>query len=352
MKNKKTFVFWMLIALLLAAIAFTQCYVNLEKKTKNTGELQIVTSFYPMYIATANLVKDVDGVTVTNLSEPQTGCLHDYQLTTADMKLLSTADLFIVNGGGIEGFLTEVAEAYPQLKIVSASDSIEALEADDHENHDDHEATEHEEADNHEDHEATEHEEAAVHEDHEDHVHNHGEVNGHLWMSVENHELQVANIAKALKEMDALHATSYESNLRDYLQKLEKLREAQEEIREQSEGAGVVILHSAFAYVAKDYDWQVLECLDLDEEDQVTALSGGDIAQVVELIKANQVSVLLVEKKYGQGIATTLEQETGAKPLYLNTCNRGDGSLDSYIEAMGSNIEIISEVLGEKGAMK
>lgn len=66
----------------------------------------------------------MEGVTLENLSEPQTGCLHDYQLTAADMKLLSKADVFIVNGGGIESFLSDVAESYPDLKIVQACDGI------------------------------------------------------------------------------------------------------------------------------------------------------------------------------------------------------------------------------------
>lgn len=58
-----------------------------------------------MYIAAENIVGDAEGVTLTNLSEPQTGCMHDYQLTPEDMKLLSRADVFIVNGGGIENFV-------------------------------------------------------------------------------------------------------------------------------------------------------------------------------------------------------------------------------------------------------
>ncbi len=71
---------------------------------------------YPMYIAAENVIGDADGVRLENLSEPQTGCLHDFQLTPEDMKLLSTADVFIINGGGIESFMKEVAEAYPNLK--------------------------------------------------------------------------------------------------------------------------------------------------------------------------------------------------------------------------------------------
>ena len=45
--------------------------------------------------STENIIAGIDGVSLTNLSEPQTGCLHDFQMTPADMKLLSTADVFV-----------------------------------------------------------------------------------------------------------------------------------------------------------------------------------------------------------------------------------------------------------------
>ena len=64
------------------------------------GKLRIVTSFYPIYLDTINLAGGVEGVEVVNLTKPQTGCLHDYQLTTEDMKMLETADIFVVNGFG------------------------------------------------------------------------------------------------------------------------------------------------------------------------------------------------------------------------------------------------------------
>ena len=66
-----------------------------------------------------------------NLSEPQTGCLHDFQLTPEDMKLLSTADVFVINGGGIESFMSDVAKAYPKLDVVEACEDVALLSEDD-----------------------------------------------------------------------------------------------------------------------------------------------------------------------------------------------------------------------------
>ena len=71
----------------------------------DNNKLKIVTSFYPMYVDAINITKNIDDVEVINLTKPQTGCLHDYQLTTEDMKTLEKADIFIVNGLGMENFL-------------------------------------------------------------------------------------------------------------------------------------------------------------------------------------------------------------------------------------------------------
>src|SRR3989339_1276626 len=81
-------------------------------------EIRIVASFYPMYIMTRNVVKDVPGVTVSSLAPSMTGCLHDYALTTADMKSLAGANVFVGNGAGMEAFLERIAAQYPHIRFV------------------------------------------------------------------------------------------------------------------------------------------------------------------------------------------------------------------------------------------
>ncbi len=144
MKNKCKFVGIMFLCILIVCTLAVMAYEHTAGKTgaagevsnssgntKNTDEaddmLTVVTSFYPMYIATLNIVDGVEGVRLENLSEPQTGCLHDFQLTPEDMKLLSTADVFVINGGVIESFMSDVAKAYPKLDVVEACEDVALL---------------------------------------------------------------------------------------------------------------------------------------------------------------------------------------------------------------------------------
>lgn len=380
MKNKYVFVVVMLVCILVASMGLTTIYVNSTKTVtaeKKADDIKIVTSFYPMYIATANVVKDIDGVTIENLSEPQTGCLHDFQMTPADMKLLSTADVFVVNGGGIEGFMSEVASAYPDLKIIEACENISLLgdeetETDihEHEAEHDHETEVHEhETEVHEREEEAVHEhEAEAEHDHETEVHNHeaeeehineahdheneqeghnhdhGEVNAHAWMSVTAYRNQVSTIASELAKIDSKNSEKYNENAKKYDDKLARLQEKQEELKALASGKNIIIFHEAYEYVASDYGMNVCYTMDLDEERQVSA---GEVAEVIDEINENNVSIILAEELYGKNMGDTVLKEADVTVVYIDALNRGDYSLDSYIDGMTSNIDKIKSVLNE-----
>jgi zinc transport system substrate-binding protein len=76
-----------LLLILLSGLLYQSCHTD----TGKTDEKVIVTSFYPIYIMTLNVTKDVEGVRVVNMAPPSAGCLHDYQLTPADLKVIESA---------------------------------------------------------------------------------------------------------------------------------------------------------------------------------------------------------------------------------------------------------------------
>ena len=266
MKNKYVFVFVMLFTILIVSIGFTNIYVS-HNQTTADEDFVVVTSFYPMYIASMNVVGDIDGVTLKNLSEPQTGCLHDFQLTPADMKLLSTADVFIINGGGIESFMEEIAQQYPELIVIEACDGIELLC----------EETVHGHAE----------------EAHEEDVHNH-EVNAHAWMSVKNYRKQVENIATGLALASREYADAFLANASDYDGKLEVLQAEQENLLTLTEDKEAILFHCAYDYVAEDLEIYAALCMDLDEERQVSA---GEVAEVLEVIEHHDAPSGSVRRK-------------------------------------------------------
>lgn len=319
MRNKYCFVLVMLICISLVCAGFTAAYVAGENDTSNDGGITIVTSFYPMYIATLNVVDGVDGIHLENLSEPQTGCLHDFQLTPEDMKLLSKADVFVINGGGIESFMTDVATAYPKLAIVEACEGLELISEDG--------------------------EDDEVHDEHGEDGHDHGDVNAHAWMSVKLYRKQVANIANYLSQIDPSNAKKYQENAQNYDGELAKLQNKQQKAINFSNNQNIVIFHEAFAYVAEDYGINVCAVMDLDEERQISA---GEVAGIISTIEQNSVSYILAEETYGADMGRVIEAETDATVVYIDPLNRGDYDKDSYLNGMDANIDKLTEAFSGK----
>ena len=339
MKSKNLFVAVMLSVILAVSLGLTGIYVTLNSDEQPEEKKYIVTSFYPMYVMTANLIDGISELQVTNLSEPKTGCLHDYQLTPADLKLLSKADLFVINGCDMESFLDNVMEEYQDLTIVETTSGQTPIQGEEHDH--EQEDVDHEEEHDHEQ-EDVDHEEEHDHEEAHDHDH---ESNGHMWMSVASYRGQVEYLAERLCEQYPMYATQIVDNAKAYDSQLVALAQRQEKLTAKTGGTDVVLLHSAYAYVAKDYGWEVSVLMDLDEEDQVAALSAGDLALAVSEINEKGIRVILAEETYGASVAESLEQETDAKVVYLDTCNRGDFSLDSYLVSMNHNIDLLYEAL-------
>mgnify|MGYP002770277436 FL=1 len=298
-KNKYVFVLVMLVVITVVSGLLTNIYVSESSSKQEEQTLTVVTSFYPMYIAALNVIGDTDGVHLQNLSEPQTGCLHDFQLTPEDMKLLSKADVFIINGGGIESFMKDVAKSYPDLTIIEASEGIDLLEDE-------------------------------------------GEENAHAWMSVATYEEQVNHIAEGLIAADEKNASDYQKHADAYMVKLDALKERQQKVAEKIKEQSVILFHEAYDYVADDYGLNVAYVLDLDEERQVSA---GEVADVLAAVRDDQVKYILAEELYGKSMGDTVEKETDAKVIYLDALNRGDYDADSYIKGMSANIDLIEQYL-------
>ncbi len=320
MKNKYVFVLVMLLSILVVSFGFTNIYVSHNQAVEDE-DLVVVTSFYPMYIASMNVIGDTEGVTLKNLSEPQTGCLHDFQLTPADMKLLSTADVFVINGGGIESFMQEIAEQYPELVIIEACEGVELLcEAESH-------GHEHDNGDD---------------DSHDDNIdshegHNH-DVNAHAWMSVGLYRKQVENIASGLAKIAPQMSESFLANAGNYDRKLEELQVEQEALLTLTQEEEVIMFHCAYDYVAEDLGLEVAFCMDLDEERQVSA---GEVAEVLEVIEHHGVKYIFAEALYGTDMCEMVQKEVDVEVIYLDPLNRGKYEADSYLQGMRNNLKLL-----------
>lgn len=327
-KTKYLFVLLLLISISVVCTCGTFFYVKLNNKEQASDQMLIMTSCNPVYIATLNVVDGMDGITVQNLSQPTTGCLHDYTLTTEDMKNLSKADVLVVNGGGMEGYLEDVIAAYPKLPIIDTYEYVEhspgfdalllAGEEEDHEHEDAEEEEHHDEAEE------------------EHHHHNHGE-NSHLWMNEILYNTQAAGIVNGLVEANlGIDESMLLSNLKVYGEKLETIDK--QGLDNKLKGQNVAVLHAAFAYTAQTIGANVVATMDLDEERQVSA---GEVSEFLDAIRDNDVKIVFAEYDYGNAMGKLIEEQTDAKVVYLETLVHGEYSETDYVKVINKNYALI-----------
>lgn len=268
------------------------------------GKLKIVTSFYPIYIDAINIVGNIDGVEVINLTEPQTGCLHDYQLTTEDMKTLEDADIFIVNGLGMENFLEKVTGNQKDLKIINASDYEEIYTLKDGD-----------------------------------------EINPHVWMSVTYAMHQVKAITSQLCAADPNHAEIYKKNALDYLNKLSTLRDEMHLKLDNLPNKEIITFHEAFPYFAEEFKLKIAGVI---EREPGTEPTPREITEIIKIVNSLPVKVLFTEPQYSPKAAETIANETGAKIFVLDPVTTGESipeNADDYIIKMKKNAEILADAL-------
>ena len=263
---------------------------------------RIVTSFYPMYVAAINITDGIDGVEVHNMTKPQTGCLHDYQLMTEDMKALENADAFIINGAGMEDFMDKVTEQQKKLKVIDASRGIELI-------HD-------EEGDN-----------------------------PHVWLSVTDAIQQVRNIADQLKEADPAHADAYEKNAAAYIEKLTALKTEMHAALDNVPHKDIVTFHEAFPYFAKEFNFNIIGVI---EREPGTEPTPTELQETIEQVNALPSKVLFTEPQYSPAAAETIARETGAKIYTLDPVVTGEATpaaKTAYLDTMRKNMETLKKAL-------
>lgn len=319
-REKAVFVFLLLSCIALFFLGSTAIYLKSTKSVYSADaekeSFVITASFYPVYIAALNVAGDIDGVEVRNLTQPQTGCLHDYQLTTEDMKAMADSDVLLINGGGIESFVSKVAKTYPKLSIINLSASFAELPEEDEEE-----------------------------EDH-DHDHDHGEQNSHFWMDIELYRKEVESMEEGLSIRDPVHADQYKKNAEAYLKKLESLQSEEAELKAALSGKKVVVFHEAFLYLAEDLDMQVTMTMDLDEERQVSA---GEVRQVLDALALSDDKIIFAERTYGEEMGDRMTEEASATVIYLDPLTRPkdgqESEQDGYLLAMQENFDQIRTTL-------
>lgn len=276
---------------------------NINRRTikKENEDYKILTSFYPIYIMTLNITNGAKNVQVSNMAEKFTGCIHDYTLTTQDLKKFEECDLFIQNGADLENFSPKIVTSYPNVQIVSSADGISDFIED------------------------------------ED-----GESNSHIWLSIENYISEVNQISTELAKVNTTNSAIYVENARNYIEKLNKLRELFNSL--ELNGKKAICLNESLEYLLKENS--IDETL-IETDHEQASISAEKIKEIIEKMKEEDIKIIFIDKDDDTKTADMLANETGAKIYVLNSGMNGTSNLNSYIDVMKENYNTLKLITEE-----
>ena len=304
-KKRLAMVFAVMVLLALAAAVITALTGGFNK---NSARLNIVASFLPVYGAALQVTDGVGGVEVENLVPPQTGCMHDYQMTPDNAVTLSKADVLVINGAGAEGFLGNVKKQYPKLNIIDTSNGIALKRADHH------------------------------HDEHDEHNEHDGTYNEHIWTSPSFYKKQVENLRDGLIGIDPEHADRYRENAERYISKIESLRAELLAATAALPTKNCILFHDSLAYLADELGLNIIASLSPERpRSRPPSRKSGKCR------RAGRKRALAVRQPIRFWNITRLKKASFSRQLSLDTAVTGDGG-DVWLDAMRGNLEQLKQV--------
>ena len=260
--------------------------------------LRVTVTVYPLYLAVSNITQGVP-VRVSCLAPPESGCMHDYQLTAKDRRLLEQSDAIVINGAGLEDFLTRVLPQLPGA-VIDASGGVRLLRDPG------------------------------------------GEANPHVWAGIHSYMEQVGNIVDGLSALDPTHEALYRQNGGAYLESLRALEAELAERLAPLSGARIVTAHAAFDYFAEAFGLVVAATV---ETEPGHAPSARELARILQVIQTEEIRALFAEVGQENQSLDILSRESGIPVYALDPAVSGTGSLSDYARIMRANATTLLEAL-------
>lgn len=297
---KKKLNILLILAIILILLASVVIYRNIAKQDKKEdNNFKIVTTFYPIYIMTENITNGAQNVDLINMTDVNVGCLHDYTLSTTDMKKIENADVVIQNGLGLENFMDKILNTYSSVKIIDSSNKITNK------------------------------------------IEENGEVNSHIWTSISNYIAQVEEISNELSKINSENAEVYIQNKNKYIKELEELQSKYETELANIKGKKAICLNEAFDYLAKEVN---LDIVSVETNHEESSLSAEKMKSLISQMKEENIEAILVDSEDNMQSAETLAKETGAKIYKLKSGLTGETNKEAYIQVMNENLEVLKEI--------
>jgi len=268
---------WRLLTVFMLLFILSGCR-NQSVNKQEVVDVKIVTTFYPMYDFTKNIIGSFKNIQMLIPAgvEP-----HDFEPSAKDMADMTDAAVLIYNSDYFETWISKVKKNIDlkQTEIINASQGIKLMESAN---------------------ESDEHQET---------------FDPHIWLSPKLAMREVANIRDGLIKKFPQKKALLNKNAQRYLKKLAKLDDDYQMTFKDATHKKFVTQHKAFSYLAKDYGLEQIAIAGLSPEEEI---SPARLAELKKICKEDDIKVIYFEETASSKLAQTLAKEVGIKTAVLN----------------------------------
>lgn len=266
---------------------------------EGTNKPRILASIAPLHCFAANIAEP----------DAEVRCLlsgskgpHDFQSSPGDARLLSTADLFVVNGLGLEEFIEPLIQSSGnrRLRVLRTGEQIPKDRIIESEGH------------------------------YHGNVFHGGGSDPHVWLGIEEAKIQVMAIRDALIEMDPGHKTGYQQRGDAYLAQLDALKKRGEELKDLP--GGLVSFHDSFRYFGRSFQVTIAGVIRGVHGEEP---SSGELRKLATQFREKGVRLIAVEPQYPRGLAENLAKDIGdgkVKIVELDPIETAPGQREYYVD--------------------
>jgi ABC-type Zn uptake system ZnuABC Zn-binding protein ZnuA len=277
---------------------------------REQGPVTVVTSTSIL----ADLVQQIGGerVEVDSIA-PKNADPHDFEPSPEDVLKIENADLIVLHGLQLDNWAKRLVEsADSNAPVIVATKGVKTIGSDEK---------------------------------------SFNEGDPHVWFDPRRVKTMVSTISTGLEGVDSAGTENYESRLGAYLNNLDTL--------DQEIAAGIdtipperrklVTNHDALAYFADRYGLEVIGTV-IPGIDSRTEPSAKDVAELIDLIQDEGVSVIFAENIVSPDLAESLAEQAGVEvvpELYTDSLGDEDSGADTYIGLMQTDASLIIEYLSK-----
>ncbi|MEK7288229.1 MAG: metal ABC transporter substrate-binding protein [Elusimicrobiota bacterium] len=169
--------------------------------------------------------------------------------------------------------------------------------------------------------------------------------NPHYWTDPGNGRIIAKNIAQRLAVLDPEHSKEFQANLARFEFRLSEKEKEWDSLASSLRGIKIVTYHNSWPNFAKRFG---LELVNFVEPRPGIPSSPSHVHFLIQQIKAEKISLILVEPYFDLKLPERIERETGARLVVFPPSVGGKKNLKSYFDLFDYNLKLLREALEQR----